>query len=247
MADENGPDETHVDPQATGSPPADKPRPESFWARSLGRLPRRGMISALVALIIAVLAGVITPVVNGVLSARPSAPTPTADVHYEPWTLNHTTVKDVRIVAKTTGYCFGISGAAPRSDAYRCMEIGHPYLLYDPCFGDPNKLFPVSRVICPDPSPYSATSMNLTRPLPDDSSESATVANPWLIVLTDGQQCHPDTRASPYSGNLRLNYSCPSGGLYGDVHRSSPVWKIEELPNNGSATMVLADIKQAFF
>jgi hypothetical protein len=241
MADQNSADDAPQEVRTSDTPSAKGPTHKSFWARSIGRLPRKAMWGAVGAVLVAIIGTVAGSLITNALGSHASV-APTAEIFYQPWTSAGKISGLVQIGSKTTGYCFTESIAAPRQDAYRCSTHN---LILDPCFDDPF-VFSHHVVVCAYPSPYSVTVMNLTQPLPAGVSAPTTLLDPWLIVLPDGEQCRPYTGLGVIVGGLRLNYGCQGGSLYGNVVKSGGVWKIYE-QYKGSPQMVLIDIRQAFY
>jgi hypothetical protein len=132
---------------------------------------------------------------------------PTRVVVFEPWT-RAGLARGIRVAATVRGYCWGTAMAAPRPDAYRCMEHSE---IFDPCFADRYASRGYGVVACPDPGPASVALIELTQPLPR-FWPPATPAWPWLVILASGLRCYDQTGATLYTKGIgRLNYSCGTG------------------------------------
>lgn len=130
---------------------------------------------------------------------------------------------ELRITQRLNGSCFaGSLAASGRSDAWRCTVKN---TIYDPCFGNGDKLVCLS-------SPWSkeAVQLTVTKPLPaDNSNESVKPAHgiPWGLELANGEHCTLLTGATSGFAGMRANYACGKDGLaYGDIDKSRSLWKV---------------------
>lgn len=203
--------------------------------------PSRKVLSALGAIILAAVSGVVGAAAPGWFASSSSA---TQAVVFDPWISPTRISNDIQVAVRVTGSCWEQSEASNRADAYRCMENN---IIVDPCFANPWTVFGQASpsVACPFPKPNSITVIRLTGPLPQRISPAGTTSNVWLIVLPDGESCPLITAGTISPGGLRLNYQCPSGGLYGDPQRAGEIWKIFKL-SNGTSDMTLVPIAQAY-
>jgi len=168
---------------------------------------------------------------------------PTESILYQPWDFSGKVAGDLHIVSRVTGYCWEQSIAAPRLDAYRCMQGNY---IHDPCFGDPNG--PSNQVVCSYPSPESVTVMQLTKPLPGGPyAPTTSLANPWLVTLADGTPCVSFTGLPLSASGLWLHYTCSNGDLlYGKINKTNQIWTIFN-QHYGSSVMTLAQIAKAYY
>ena len=100
-----------------------------------------------------------------------------------------------------------------RPNAYLCWGAG------DPCIADPDHS--VNTLLClaaPDDSSVVAVIPTTL----DDSTRPAPTGDPWLLDLADGERCAFAGGATFAVGDMRANYSCPTGWLLGDPDRSTP-------------------------
>lgn len=219
------------------------------WPKILTKiLSRKSILGALGAILTAVVATIVSAIVMGWFTGRPATAVPTSSIFFQPWTLTGRVSGDLHIASEVTGYCWMESVAARRLDAYRCMDRQHTIL--DPCFGIGSSSQVVggnslSRVVCAYPSPESVTVMKISKPLPVFSAP-ASLSNPWLLILADGERCYFDTGGTSNPGGLRLNYACRNGDLYGSINKTDGAWTIFQQHAN-SADMTQVRIVKAYY
>lgn len=103
--------------------------------------------------------------------------------------------------------CWTASISSNRSDAFRCSANGG---IYDPCFEDVMSKGDV--VTCPG-EPYEKKPESfrvISKPEYDPKIESEG-ADPWYIILKNGQTCRFITGATAVIANRRLDYGCSKG------------------------------------
>lgn len=123
-----------------------------------------------------------------------------------------------------TGLCWEPSLAVGRPDAWRCMAGNE---IRDPCFSGALNAREVACVA--DPFAKALDLLTLTKPLPQSFAKSGDVSDgqPWVLRLSNGQECGFVTGATSQIAGMRLNYGCKNGGwLVGDVRRGAGVWTI---------------------
>jgi hypothetical protein len=182
------------DRRSADKPVAGKSRLRKVWKWLTGT-PSRKAVSALSALLLAAISGIVGTVAGGLLGDGSNGSLDATQVIvYTPWTPDGHLSVGIHVSANVTGSCSFGSSVAARPDAYRCFAGNY---IYDPCFaasqGFPN---PARIVVCPFPDPNNITVIHLTRSLggsyPGGSPEIAVSASPtsivWLIVLANGTQ-----------------------------------------------------------
>jgi hypothetical protein len=94
--------------------------------------------------------------------------------------------------------------------------------------------------------------LQLTSPLPVNDpppdltpAEQKARANPWSLQLADGQTCDLMGGATGALGDLRANYGCPNGIVYGDADRSQAIWTVY-YQANGSSQLVRVGVRVAY-
>ena len=173
----------------------------------------------------------------------------TQRLSFEPWTQDGVS-KQLQVVGTVTGACWTWSSAAVgRPDAFRCF-VGH--FIVDPCFASSAEVgvdwfyTRFGQVACPYRGVNRVVIIQLTAPLPPTPREQSAHGHIiWLITLANGDQCSLFVgAAAPFLKNMRLNYSCLSGGgLYGSPRQSGRIWMIHYQPPR-SANIVLVPIDQ---
>jgi hypothetical protein len=128
------------------------------------------------------------------------------------------------VVHRLRGSCWTSSLAVTRPDAWRCA-VGNEIL--DPCFGGALGAGVVACVADPFSKAVDVLVLTKSLPQPDAAQFGNAGGEPWVIRLTNGDQC---TYASGFTGavaGMRLNYECKRGGwLIGHVRRRSGLWSI---------------------
>jgi len=210
-------------------------------------LSRKSILGALGAVLTAAVATIVSAIVMGWFTGHPVTAVPTSSIFLEPWTLTGRLSVDLHIASRVTGYCWEESIAAPRLDAYRCVDRRH---ILDPCFGVGSSSQIVggnsfSHVVCANPSPESVTVLKISKPLPVFSAP-ASLSNPWLLILADGERCYFDTGSTASAGGLRFNYACRHGDLFGSVDKANRIWTIFQ-QHAGSADMTQVQIVKAYY
>jgi hypothetical protein len=202
------------------------------------------LFNTIVGIAVGAIAAVLGAWAAGALSG--GGVTTTQQIYYQPWDVTGSVglSSDVHVYSRVSGYCWELSLATDRPDAYRCIDAGN--LILDPCLSNPYEGNLSTQVVCPSPSLQSVTLVTLTNPLPKGPVESNAPRYPWLIVLADGERCMAFTGASLVAGGMRENYLCPGAGLWGNVDRSGPLWTIFSL-QQGSSDIIQATIAQAYF
>jgi hypothetical protein len=244
MGDQPSVGETPANPPQDDGPRDEASERPGWWKRFAAKLPRKGILALASATFTAIVATVVASMVLGWLPWWHSAKSagPTSRIVFQPWTLANKISSDIHVASRVTGYCWTESIAAPRLDAYRCLEPERNIIL-DPCFGDP--FGSAKEVVCAYPTPESVTIIQLTRQLPVFSA-SHFVRNAWLIVLADGEDCSFATGGTANPVGLRLNYDCGNRLLYGNINRTNRIWTILE-QHNGSSDMIPVPIATAYY
>lgn len=151
----------------------------------------------------------------------------------------------ITIGFKTTGHCQGSLADSTRTDAYRCfLDQNEPNggNIEDPCFSNPYG--GGGYLLCfSNPSDLAAVEVQPTAQLTPNTP--ALEGDPWSLKLVDGQTCSFITGATGAVGNMRLNYGCPNGELFGDPDQSTPLWTIY-YQANGSNDLVKVGIVSAY-
>ena len=237
---------------------AEGPKASSKRQKKLsGKRSLKGITATILAIFVAVVAGIILEVTQPWITSQPAATIQdTKVIFYEPWNTsnpNGNTLSNVHVAHIFSGYCWLRSLATNRSDAYRCISHAGNLLL-DPCFVSPF-LSPSSetQVACPYPSPGSVTVLRLNRPLSNISTapyKSTPPSSVWLLVLADGTRCFAATgTTNVIAGELRQNYyECPGSrySLYGYPQHSSNLWTILE-QKDGSSDITAVPIAEAYY
>lgn len=103
------------------------------------------------------------------------------------------------------GYCWNSSLAAVGPTAFRCFsDASSGGRIYDPCFA-PATPSPTT-VSCVNDPWSTATTLRLTRPLPEPVADGA--ARPWALQLATGARCVASTGTVPSVGGVNLSYHC---------------------------------------
>jgi hypothetical protein len=131
------------------------------------------------------------------------------------------------------GRCWTNSIAAPRPDAWRCMEGSE---IFDPCFEAADR----KSVVCiPDPAGGDdGFGLKLTEPLPkpEITGEAAAMGagSGWLVELADGTRCRPATGARGVLEGKMITHYCesppdgPNIVLLEDLSTTEPQWMAEK-------------------
>ena len=152
----------------------------------------------------------------------------------------------VVVIFHTTAQCEPSSeGDAGRADAYRCF-LDHPAPdggnITDPCFTNP---FTFSAPLLCFVSPFDLRAVQVVPDAPLKANAASPMADPWAMQLANDQTCVFTQGASAALGNMRLNYGCPQGVIYGDPDRSLPEWTVF-YQANGSNDLVKVDVRVAY-
>ena len=138
---------------------------------------------------------------RGPLVAEKTPSGTTTILHYIP---------SVQPGGSASGDCFTRSVAAPwRADSWRCTSGN---AIYDPCFAVAG-----GSVACGmNPAASEAGfALRLSRPVPavtaPTASPSAVIPAGWLLLLSGGATCQPDTGATGVIEGKRANYTCSDG------------------------------------
>jgi hypothetical protein len=123
-----------------------------------------------------------------------------------------------------------------RPDAYRCFAGD---VVHDPCFTSPRG------VVCPElPWARRATLLQLAvDPAPGDGPIAAGL--PWGIELADGQRCAFLGGATDLVDDLRANYGCDHGTVYG-APTGDPQWMVRYRPE-GTDRLTTVAVTTAWF
>jgi hypothetical protein len=125
-----------------------------------------------------------------------------------------------------------------RPTAFLCWRTG------DPCFADPSG---ASELLLCVSDPGDDTTIAVTPTSLDDSARpSLESGTPWVLDLVDGEHCGYVGGATLAINDMRANYSCPSGWLYGGPDRSSGQWTILMQPE-GTDDLTPVAIATAYF
>ncbi|MFS8102448.1 serine/threonine protein kinase [Lentzea alba] len=146
---------------------------------------------------------------------------------YQPWAPEGL-APNVAVSSVESGSCTSGSSMALRREAFRCT-VGN--MLHDPCFASP---FTQDVVACPDLTPDRVTMINLTEPLPFDLVMAPQEPRAWLLELADGQRCNAAGGATTTVGDLRLNFHCQNGFVYGDPDPASRLWTVHYQANGSN-------------
>jgi hypothetical protein len=91
----------------------------------------------------------------------------------------------VKVARTVSGSCQAPSSEDRRNDAYRCV-LGNG--IHDPCFAD--KTAALTYVLCPLYWPQAKVlRINLTQPLPHNSSPARASGYPWAVQTAEGAWC----------------------------------------------------------
>ena len=178
--------------------------------RRLARPPRRRLVLAVAALVVAVGAGV--AIASGFWRTQHTG-------HLPVYTKNGRLNPRFHVGASGNGYCWTDSLATGAHDAYRCMQGN---AIWDPCFAATAH----SRTVACFRDPWHpVTILHLTKPLPHHGR--AISAPPWAIETTDGRRCVYLTGATAPMGGERINYGCTDHSfLIGNPNTTRPMWTI---------------------
>jgi hypothetical protein len=111
--------------------------------------------------------------------------------------------------------------SSERPGAYRCF-VGN--VVHDPCFASPQG------IVCPE-HPWARRAILL-----EGGADAAPIGEPlaqglpWGIELADGQRCTFLGGATDLLDDLRANYGCDDGTVYGEPS-GDLAWTVEYLPD----------------
>jgi hypothetical protein len=132
----------------------------------------------------------------------------------------------IRVTRSVSGYCWTISGASARGDAFRCSGGIN---VHDPCFADFVNLS--NYVLCPLSYPKSnVLRINLTKKLPADKrggDPNPEHYSPWAVKTTTGKWCALLTGASYRIAGLWIRYACKGGGVLLGRPRRDPLGALD--------------------
>jgi hypothetical protein len=190
---------------------------------------------------------------TSVPAPTPTAPTPTtlpratAVEIYHPWTAAGTLGPGIQVLGHITGgSCFtgsvaDASVADPDDEnAWRCSadQVGQNVGPTDPCFAPPGKTN-VTELACASTPSSGVYLLTLAQPLKSSSTGfKPTGVWPWLLVLSNGDQCEIIQGTASAPGYL--NYGCNVGTASNPSTTSQP-WTVSYLPN-GAQTKVTVDV-----
>ena len=163
-----------------------------------------------------------------------------------PTKVEHWSAAGAHVVQSARGYCWTISDADSRPDAWRCF-LGKNEIV-DPCFSAGH-----SYVLCPDGTPdsHDAIHLQLTKPLPDRGPNppgDPLRFGPWVIVTAGGAYCYRLTGALDRRAGRALTYQCAGAAeLAGLPNRTRPVWTVSLLPTSTSKHFVTTDVRAAWW
>jgi hypothetical protein len=201
------------------------------------------LFNSLVGVVVAAVAGFLATWAFELLSS--GGVDTTQQIYYQPWDVTGSAglSSDVHVYSRVSGYCWELSLATDRPDAYRCI-YGNTIL--DPCISSPYKGILGTQVVCPYPGLQSVTLISLKKPLPKTPAKVNGPSYPWLVFLADGERCTAFSGAAPITAGIRENYLCVGAGLWGNVDRSGQLWRIFRLQKGGSG-LIQASITEAYF
>jgi hypothetical protein len=125
----------------------------------------------------------------------------------------------VKVARTVSGSCSTPSTEDRRNDAYRCI-IGN--VVHDPCFAD--KTGTPKYVLCPLYWPLAKVlRINLTQPLPRNSSPTRAAGYPWAVQTATGAWCVLYTGPRYPVLQFTISYLClsPEGFLLDKPHRGT--------------------------
>jgi hypothetical protein len=144
----------------------------------------------------------------------------TAIHRYAPFS-NGKIAPGVKVARTVSGSCSTASIEDRRNDAYRC-DIGN--VIHDPCFAD--KTAATKYVLCPLYWPLAKVlRINLTQPLPHNSSPTRATGYPWAVQTAIGAWCLLYVGPRYPVLQFTISYLClsPEGLLLDKPHRGT-VW-----------------------
>ena len=75
-------------------------------------------------------------------------------------------------------------------------------------------------------SPLDLHAVQVVPDSPLQTDTDSPGSDPWLLQLANGQSCLFAQGGTAVLDNMRLNYSCGEGVVYGDPNRDNPVWTV---------------------
>jgi len=181
-----------------------------------------------------------TLAVAAALAAQAQAGTSTVAKIYEAFSYHGVVIPHAQ--STVSGYCVASSSAAPRIDAWRCVE-GTTTL--DPCFSSEF----ANGVVCASPWKDTAIVITLTKPLPRPTSRAAPTLkqHPWAIQLANGADCIYAPQNTRVHGH-RLTYACATAhlALWGLPNRKHRTWTILSAPTGSTRLTHHASILHAW-
>lgn len=152
--------------------------------------------------------------------------------HFRATKVMHFRPSGIRGTLATPVDCWETSLAAPRANAWRCIERNR---IYDPCFSTSPQ---ANYVIC-DANPSNGTrglKAILAHPLPSGVYSSGMQA--WMMRLSDGSVCAFYTGATGLIGGERINYGCTNGANLVGSPRIGTVWMVKEMKQGRSRLLM---------
>lgn len=119
--------------------------------------------------------------------------------------------------------------SSQRPDAYRCF-VGD--LVHDPCFAS------TQGAVCPE-FPWARRAILLQVEADPAIGEPLAQGLPWGIELADGQRCTFLGGATDLLDDLRANYGCDDGTVYGEPS-GDLAWTVEYRPDGADRLTTVA-------
>lgn len=145
----------------------------------------------------------------------------------------------------TAGCSPGSEGDDSRENAYRCFfdhTAPNGDGIGDPCFTNP--FDPSTPLLC-FISPLDLHAVQVVPDSPLHANTPSPNAGPWFLQLTNGQSCLFAQGGTEVLDNMRLNYSCPQGVVYGDPDHSTSVWSVM-YQASGSNNLIQVGVRVAY-
>jgi hypothetical protein len=181
-----------------------------------------------------------------------TVPASTTVKTFSPWTVAGTLSPGIQVLRRLSGgSCFAL-GTNPdvliadgnNENAWRCTNAQG--MIYDPCFAPP-EASNVTEVACAA-TPVSGVAatpisgidlLDMSKPLLSSSTgfKSSSV-QPWILVLSNGDQCEVIQGTASNLGNVFLYYGC-TNGTTSDPSTASKPWTVSYLPTGGHALVTV--------
>jgi hypothetical protein len=152
-----------------------------------------------------------------------------------------------RYDSATCGADFSIADQGAVPEAHRCFGHGK---IYDPCFD-----YAYNELECIE-TPWDSVSVRVRivkeswishKHVLPARPRGTPALPPWALELTNGDRCVFLTGATGViAGNLRLNYRCKQGTVYGEPDRSGPVWLVSYAPG-GVTGSIPTEVRVAWY